>query len=233
MNVENEILLDLTRRQRTGLDEAVYCAGKSVDHILEILRQVDEQGARILLTRLERAQFDELPEPFRQRLDFDPLSTTAFFPDRHPEVGLDRVAVVAAGTSDAAVAREVSRTLEYSGEIPLHIADVGVAGLWRLMDRLDEIRRARVVIAVAGMDGALPTVLGGLIDAPIIAVPTSVGYGAAEGGQTALKAMLASCASGLTVTNIDNGYGGACAALRILGTIAPDKNRLDSRRTQT
>lgn len=106
MNVENEILLDLKRRQRTGLDEAVYCAGKSVDHILEILRQVDEQGARILLTRLEQAQFDELPEPFRQRLDFDPLSATAFFPDRHSEVGLDRVAVVAAGTSDAAVLAE-------------------------------------------------------------------------------------------------------------------------------
>ena len=119
------------------------------------------------------------------------------------------------------VAREASRTLEYSGETPLYITDVGVAGLWRLLDRLDEIRRARVVIAVAGMDAALPTVVAGLVDVPIVGVPTSVGYGAAEGGQTALKAMLASCASGLTVTNIDNGYGAACAALRILGTIAP------------
>lgn len=220
MNVASEILLDLDRRQRSGLDEAVYCAGKSVEHILEILRQVEEQGLRILLTRLELAQFDELPETYRQRLDFDPLSATAFFPERNPQVGLERVAVVAAGTSDAAVAREASRTLEYSGESPLYIADVGVAGLWRLIDRLAEIRRARVVIAVAGMDAALPTVLAGLIDAPIIGVPTSVGYGAAEGGQTALKAMLASCASGLTVTNIDNGYGGASAALRILGAIA-------------
>ena len=114
----------------------------------------------------------------------------------------------------------MSRTLEFSGETPLHIADVGVAGLWRLMDRLEEIRGARVVVAVAGMDAAMPTVLGGLIDAPIVGVPTSVGYGAAESGQTALKAMLASCASGLTVTNIDNGYGGACAALRILGATA-------------
>lgn len=221
MNVEREILLDFSRRQRSGLDEAVYCAGKSVDHILEILRQVDDKGERILLTRLDLAQFDKLPEPYRQRLDFDPLSATAFFPDRHPEVNRGRIAVVAAGTSDAAVAREASRTLAYSGEASLNITDVGVAGLWRLVDRLDEIRRATVVIAVAGMDGALPTVLAGLIDAPIIAVPTSVGYGAAEGGQTALKAMLASCASGLTVTNIDNGYGGACAALRILGAIAP------------
>ena len=219
MNVKSEILLDFDRRQRTGLDEAVYCAGKSVEHILEILRQVDEQGARILLTRLKLEKFKALPESYRQRLDFDPLSATAFFPDRHPQLGLGRVAVVAAGTSDAAVAREVSRTLEYSGESPLYIADVGVAGLWRLMDRLDEIRGAKVVVAVAGMDGALPTVVAGWSNAPSIAVPTSVGYGAAEGGHTALKAMLVSCAAGLTVTNIDNGYGGACAALRIMAAI--------------
>jgi NCAIR mutase (PurE)-related protein len=217
VNIESEILLDLNRRQRMGLDEAVYCAGKSVEHILEILMQVEARSDRILLTRLNKSQFDELPQAYRHRLDFDPLSATAFFPDPHPQLSLDRVAVVAAGTSDAAVAREASRTLEYNGEIPLHIVDVGVAGLWRLTDRLDDIRRAKVVIAVAGMDAALPTVLAGLIDAPIIGVPTSVGYGVAEGGQTALKAMLASCASGLTVTNIDNGYGGACAALRMLG----------------
>jgi NCAIR mutase (PurE)-related protein len=171
----------------------------------------------MLLTRLEPAQFESLPEPLRLRLDYDALSRTGFFPDPYPESARDRVAVIAAGTSDAAVAREASRTLMYSGETPMYIADVGVAGLWRLMDRLEEIRRARVVIAVAGMDAALPTVLTGLVDAPVVGVPTSVGYGASEGGRTALKAMLASCASGLTVTNIDNGYGGACAALRILG----------------
>lgn len=219
MNVESEVVLDFNRRRRTGLDEAVYCAGKSVTHILEILHQVDARAGRILLTRLQSVQFDELPEALRQRLDFEPLSGTAFFPDRHPQAGRDRVAVIAAGTSDAPVAREAARTLEYSGEVPLYVTDVGVAGLWRLLDRVEEIRTARVVVAVAGMDAALPTVLAGLIDAPIVGVPTSVGYGAAEGGQTALKAMLASCASGLAVTNIDNGYGGACAALRILGAI--------------
>ena len=219
MNVRNEILLDVHRRQRMGLDEAVYCAGKSVAHILEILLQVEARAGRMLLTRLEQGQFDALPESMQARLDFDPLSATAFFPDSHPQTGRERVAVIAAGTSDAAVAREASRTLLFSGEIPLHITDVGVAGLWRLMDRLEEIRGARVVVAVAGMDAALPTVLAGLIDAPIVGVPTSVGYGAAEGGKTALKAMLASCASGLAVTNIDNGYGGACAALRILRAI--------------
>ena len=117
---------------------------------------------------------------------------------------------------DAAVAREAARTLAYYGESPAEITDVGVAGLWRLLERIEGIRGMKVVIAVAGMDAALPTVIGGLISAPVIGVPTSVGYGAAEGGQTALKAMLASCAPGLTVTNIDNGYGAACAALRIL-----------------
>ncbi len=114
------------------------------------------------------------------------------------------------------VAREVARTLSYYGEAPLEINDVGVAGLWRLLERIEEIRGMRVIVAVAGMDAALPTVIGGLVSAPVIGVPTSVGYGVAEGGQTALKSMLASCAPGLTVTNIDNGYGAACAALRIL-----------------
>ena len=217
MNVQSEVVLDFNRRKRTGLDEAVYCAGKSAAHLAEILQQVEAQGERILLTRLQQAQFDELPPAYRHQLDYDALSATAFFPDKHPGSGRHRVAVIAAGTSDAAVAREASRTLLFSGETPLHITDVGVAGLWRLMERLEEIRSARVVIAVAGMDAALPTVLAGLIEAPIVGVPTSVGYGAVEGGQTALKAMLASCASGLMVTNIDNGYGGACAALRILG----------------
>jgi len=124
--------------------------------------------------------------------------------------------VVAAGTSDASVAREAARTLTYYGESPAEITDVGVAGLWRLLERIEEIRTMKVVIAVAGMDAALPTVIGGLVAAPVIGVPTSVGYGASENGQTALKAMLASCSPGLTVTNIDNGYGAACAALRIL-----------------
>ncbi len=219
MTQVSDIQLDFNRRSRVGLDEAVYCAGKTVAHLTEILEQVEARSARMLLTRLEQPQFNEMPQRWREELDYDSLSRTGFYPDQHPAAGRGRVAVVAAGTSDAAVAREAARTLSFSGEVPLYIADVGVAGLWRLMDRLDEIRQARVVIAVAGMDAALPTVLAGLVEAPVIGVPTSVGYGAAEGGRTALGAMLASCASGLTVTNIDNGYGGACAALRILTAI--------------
>jgi NCAIR mutase (PurE)-related protein len=127
--------------------------------------------------------------------------------------------VVAAGTSDVAVAREAARTLRYYGEPVAEITDVGVAGLWRLLERIEEIRRMKVIVAVAGMDAALPTVIGGLVSSPVIGVPTSVGYGVAEDGRTALHAMLASCAPGLVVTNIDNGYGAACAALRILRSI--------------
>ncbi len=128
-----------------------------------------------------------------------------------------RVAIVCGGTSDLAVAREAIRTLAFAGESATLLADVGVAGLWRLMERLDDIRRHRVVIAVAGMEGALFSVLAGLVPCAMIAVPTSIGYGVAEGGRTALNAALASCASGLLVVNIDNGFGAAHAALRILG----------------
>ena len=123
-----------------------------------------------------------------------------------------------AGTSDLPVSREAARTLEYYGERVSEINDVGVAGLHRLINRIGEIRAHHIVIAVAGMDAAMVSVLGGLVRAPIIAVPTSVGYGAAHGGETALAASLVSCAAGVVVVNIDNGFGAACAALRILNT---------------
>ena len=209
-------MLDFARDARTGLDEAVFCAGKSLAHLVEILRQVESRNERILLTRLHPDQFSALPESQQEQIDYEPVSQTGYFSQPHPSLDTRRIAVVAAGTSDASVAREAARTLAYYGESPVEITDVGVAGLWRLLERIEEIRTMKVVIAVAGMDAALPTVIGGLVAAPIIGVPTSVGYGASEGGQTALKAMLASCSPGLTVTNIDNGYGAACAALRIL-----------------
>jgi NCAIR mutase (PurE)-related protein len=126
------------------------------------------------------------------------------------------VAVVCAGTSDLPASREAARTLEYYGEQASEFNDVGVAGLHRLLGRIEEIRSHRIVIAVAGMDGALVSVLGGLVKAPVIAVPTSVGYGASRAGETALGAALSSCAAGVTVVNIDNGFGAACAAMRIL-----------------
>ena len=132
-----------------------------------------------------------------------------------------RIAIVAAGTSDASAAREALRTLAFEGEAATLIIDVGVAGLWRLAERIDEIRRHRAIIAVAGMEGALFSVLAGLVAAPVIAVPTSIGYGIARHGRTALAAALASCATGLVVVNVDNGFGAAQAALRMVrdGTV--------------
>jgi NCAIR mutase (PurE)-related protein len=220
MSLHKDIMLDFAREARTGLDEAVFCAGKTVEHIAEILRQVEQRGERILLTRLDPDRFANLPDALRAGVNYEPVSQTGYFSGPHPARETKRVAVVAAGTSDVAVAREAARTLAYYGEAPAEITDVGVAGLWRLLERIEEIRSMKVVIAVAGMDAALPTVIGGLVAAPVIGVPTSVGYGASEGGNTALKAMLASCSPGLTVTNIDNGYGAACAALRILRAYA-------------
>jgi NCAIR mutase (PurE)-related protein len=126
------------------------------------------------------------------------------------------VAIVVAGTSDLFVSREAARTLAYYGVPALEVTDVGVAGLWRLLERVEEIRRMAVVLVVAGMDAALPTVVGGLVPGLVIGVPTSVGYGVATGGHSALNAILASCAPGVAAVNIDNGYGAACVALRAL-----------------
>ena len=216
MGVRDEFLLDFGRAERIGLEEAVYCAGKSAEQIAAILDAAAERGARFLLTRLDADKLDALPGHHRRGLDYCPVSRTAFFGEPRPVVGAPSVAVVAAGTSDVPVAREALRTLRYQGKGATLIADVGVAGLWRLTQRVEEIRSFPVVIVAAGMDAALPSVVGGLVAAPVIAVPTSVGYGVAAGGHTALNSVLASCASGITVVNIDNGYGAACAALRLL-----------------
>ena len=136
-----------------------------------------------------------------------------------PEAGKTRIAVLAAGTSDVHVTREIQRTLSWSGVPSTLFADVGVAGLWRLINRLEAIREHHIAIVVAGMDAALPTVVGGLFGGVVIGVPTSTGYGVAEGGHTALHSMLASCAPGVVTLNIYNGYGAACAAMRVLHTI--------------
>jgi NCAIR mutase (PurE)-related protein len=218
MTLHKDVMLDFAREARTGLDEAVLCASKSAAHIGAILDQVRERGRRMLLTRLLPEQLESLPEVHRAAIDYEPLSRTGFYGGAQELKTEVQVAVVSAGTSDVAVAREAVRTLRFYGEPAAEISDVGVAGLWRLLERIEEIRRHRIVIAVAGMDAAMPTVIGGLVSGMVIGVPTSVGYGVSAGGETALRAMLASCSSGLVVTNIDNGFGAACAALRVLGT---------------
>ena len=208
--------LDWDRPARTGISEAVLCEAKSPEQIDAIAQHAVGLGRRLLFTRLSAKKFSRLEVSVRERLDFDAQSRTAVLgelPDPHPGA---RVAIVAAGTSDLPVAREAERTLRFAGERPTFVADVGVAGLWRLMEHVETLREHRVVIAVAGMEGALFSVLAGLVPAVVVAVPTSVGYGVGKGGRTALHSALASCASGLAVVNIDNGFGAAHAALRVL-----------------
>ncbi len=214
----SEIVFDFARQDRIGIAEAVFCAGKSVAQIAAILDLARTNARAVLLTRLEPAVLQALPGDHRDAIDYCAVSRTGFFGAPHRLQSRGEVAIVAAGTSDVPVAREAERTLRFAGIESGFIADVGVAGLWRLTSRLEEIRAYPIVIAVAGMDAALASVLGGLVAGTLICVPTSVGYGAAEGGRTALNAMLASCAPGLAVCNIDNGYGAACAALRTLST---------------
>lgn len=216
----SDIVFDFGRAERIGLDEAAFCQIKSPAQIDAILDGALKRSAGLLLTRLDADKLANLSPAHREQIDYCPISQTAFFGPLRPVTSRGAVAIVAAGTSDASVAREAARTLRHAGIEASLIVDVGVAGLWRLTERLDDIRRHPVVIAVAGMDAALASVLGGLVSSAMICVPTSVGYGAAEGGRTALNAMLVSCAPGITVCNIDNGYGAACAALRILASAA-------------
>jgi pyridinium-3,5-biscarboxylic acid mononucleotide synthase len=225
---DGEVNPDLDRAQRIGLAEAVFSASKSGDQLAKILNDAAKRRMSLLLTRLSRAQFDALPRQHCPLLDYDPVSRTAFFGEVKPPGGPTEIAVVTAGTSDVPVALEAIRTLRFYGHEALAINDVGVAGIWRLFERLESLKAMSVVIVAAGMDGALPSVIAGLVGGCVIAVPTSVGYGVADGGKTALNAALASCAPGLVVVNIDNGYGAACAALRIVGQKKPRPRRQES-----
>jgi NCAIR mutase (PurE)-related protein len=211
-----EVRPDLDRSERVGLDEAIFCAGKSVGQIEGILGAARVRGARLLLTRLAAEQLRDLSGDARAALDYDALSRTAFFGAAPAAAGTARVAILSAGTSDVSAAREAQRTLAWYGQRVAEFHDIGVAGLWRLTERLEEIRGYPVLIVAAGMDAALASVVGGLVRGCVIGLPTSVGYGVASGGRVALDAMLASCAPGLAVVNIDNGYGAACIALRML-----------------
>lgn len=212
----DEVTLDFGRGGRIGQDEAIYCGEKSAAQIATILDLAEAAGAGLLLTRLDPAKLETLPPGHRGGINYCPVSRTGFFGPLRPVSGTGQVAILSAGTSDIPVSREAERTLRHAGQQASLFSDIGVAGLWRLTDRLDEIRAHPVVIVVAGMDAALASVVGGLVAGPVICVPTSVGYGVVAGGRAALDAMLASCAPGLSVCNIDNGYGAACAALRLL-----------------
>jgi NCAIR mutase (PurE)-related protein len=207
--------LDTHRELRQGAPEAVFGAGKSAEQLVEILQQLHRSHHRALATRVNRDKARLVQEALPEA-NYNTVSRLLTMGSR-PEAPTQPYAVVAcAGTSDLPVAEEASQTLEFLGHRVERLTDVGVAGVHRLFDKLDKLRGARVIISVAGMEGALTSLIGGLVSAPVIGVPTSVGYGVARGGETALHAMLASCASGVAVVNIDNGFGAAVFASTIL-----------------
>ena len=210
-----QVLADTHRVIRQGLPEAFYAAGKTLAQTADALSALVAAHGCALATRVSA----EVAALLQQRFptgSYDEVSRLYRIGQMSGSFHSATIAVVCAGTSDSPVAEEASQTLEFVGARVNRITDVGVAGLHRLLARLDDLRAASIVIAIAGMEGALPSVLGGLVAAPVIAVPTSVGYGANLHGISALLSMLNSCASGLTVVNIDNGFGAAMAALRVL-----------------
>ena len=207
--------IDTQRELRVGFPEVVFCSGKSPAQVRAIVDSLLESGSSVLATRVGEEHFAALAG-LEGKLVLDRLSGTARSPVDPRGASPDRrVAVVTAGTSDIPVAEEAAVTAEACGARVERVFDVGVAGIHRLFSRLDAIREAKVVVAVAGMEGALASVLGGLVDAPVIAVPTSVGYGASFGGLAALLAMLNNCAAGVSVVNIDNGFGAGYQAALI------------------
>ncbi|QNK78469.1 nickel pincer cofactor biosynthesis protein LarB [Winogradskyella sp. PAMC22761] len=217
--MDKAFIIDEDRKRRLGFEEVIFGASKSVALLSDLLKDYAKKNKNVLVTKLQAKKAKVLLETFKtafydEESEIFMLSHQEILEDITPKIG-----IVSAGSSDIGVANEAFYTLEYMGIKSRVIHDVGVAGLHRLLDKLDILKTFDILIIVAGFEGALPTVVGGLLPQPIIAVPTSVGYGTAKDGETALRAMLASCANGITVVNIDNGYGAAMSAFRMLKLI--------------
>lgn len=206
--------VDVDRRRRTGFPEVIFGQGKTPAQVAQIARVILEHGPVLLATRISREQFEAVAAAFPSAVFHEEARCLTIEREPLPQRRYP-IAVVAAGTSDLPVAEEAAVTLEVFGNRVERIFDAGVAGLHRLLVETDRLRECAAVIVVAGMEGALPSVVAGLVDKPIIAVPTSTGYGASFGGLAALLGMLNSCGSGVTVVNIDNGFGAAYAAATI------------------
>jgi NCAIR mutase (PurE)-related protein len=206
--------IDHHRELRTGYPEIVYCAGKTAEQVKAIFHAMEGHDNNIIGTRAGKDMFDYISGAFPDAIFYE---TARIISIRKKELVAPptKIAVITAGTSDIPVAEEAAVTAELLGNDVVRIYDAGVAGIHRLVDKLPEIRNCRVSIVIAGMEGALASVVGGLVNMPVIAVPTSVGYGASFGGISALLAMMTSCAAGVTVVNIDNGFGAGFAASRI------------------
>jgi len=206
--------IDHHREMRTGYPEIVYCAGKTVEQVAAIFKVMYEKENNVIGTRADDRMFKAVSQIIPEAL-YHQEARIISVRKKIPVPPKTRIAVVTAGTSDMPVAEEAAVTAELLGNNVIRIYDAGVAGIHRLVDKLPEIRSCRVIIVIAGMEGALASVVGGLVDIPVIAVPTSVGYGANFGGISALLAMLTSCSAGVTVVNIDNGFGAGFSASMI------------------
>lgn len=206
--------IDHHRKLRTGYPEAVFCQGKKPQQIAEIMKGLADKNANVIGTRATMTDYEAVKAVLPEAEYFEDARIIALLRDRLPHAE-GTIAVVTAGTADIPVAEEAAVTAEALGNKVDRIYDVGVAGIHRLFAKLDRIREARVVIVVAGMEGALASVVGGLVESPVIAVPTSIGYGANLGGISALLSMLNSCANGVGIVNIDNGFGAAYLASNI------------------
>jgi len=206
--------LDHHRALRTGMPEVIFASGKTSSQVAAIFARMAQAGGNVLATRASREAYDAVlaAEP---RAVYNELGRTITLSQSDPKTGKGTIAVVCAGTSDLPVAEEAAVTARLMGNTVELIADVGVAGIHRLLAQRTSLQSARVLIVCAGMEGALPTVVGGLVNAPVIAVPTSIGYGASFGGMAALLGMLNTCSPNVCVVNIDNGFGAACIATLI------------------
>ncbi len=203
--------IDTDRLRRTGMPEVIYAQGKTVEQVVQIALRMYNNGIDILATKATHEMYEAVNKVI-PNVAYNSMAKTIMFKHKELPVNKGYIAVVAAGTSDLPVAEEAAITARFLNNRVETIYDVGVAGIHRLFNKLEIIQNANVIIAVAGMEGALGSVIGGLVDKPVIGVPTSIGYGANFGGVSALLTMLNSCSSGISVVNIDNGFGAACQA---------------------
>lgn len=216
--------VDHHRSLRNGFAEVVYGKGKTAGQLVAIIQSLYKAKSDILVTKLEHNVYEIIQQELPPECIYDNISLTLVLSKKQNRNKIGRIIIVSAGTADMPIAEEARITSEFFGSKTEKLFDVGVAGIHRLLDKINVLREARVIIVIAGMDGALASVVGGLVSSPVIAVPTSIGYGASFNGVSALLAMLNSCSSGVATVNIDNGFGAGCIAHKI--NLLGEKNNL-------
>lgn len=216
--------VDHHRSLRNGFAEVVYGKGKTAGQLVAIIQSLYKAKSDILVTKLEHNVYENIQQELPPECIYDNISLTLVLSKKQNRNKIGRIIIVSAGTADMPIAEEARITSEFFGSKTEKLFDVGVAGIHRLLDKINVLREARVIIVIAGMDGALASVVGGLVSSPVIAVPTSIGYGASFNGVSALLAMLNSCSSGVATVNIDNGFGAGCIAHKI--NLLGEKNNL-------